>query len=104
MKALIAFASMSGNTEDMAAILKQTLEGKGIETEMMEFDDTSAEDLSSYDYVMIGSYTWGDGDLPYEAEDFMKRSHPLNFLTSKRRYLDQAITVIRSFARLFIPS
>ena len=29
MKALIAFASMSGNTEDMAAILKQTLEGKG---------------------------------------------------------------------------
>ncbi|KLK98543.1 flavodoxin [Bacillus pumilus] len=70
MKALIAFASMSGNTEDMAAILKQTLEGKGIDTEMMEFDDTNAEDLSSYDYVFIGSYTWGDGDLPYEAEDF----------------------------------
>ncbi|MFS0654310.1 flavodoxin [Bacillus sp. 179-C3.3 HS] len=70
MKALIAFASMSGNTEDMAAILKETLEGKGIETEMMELDDTNVEDLSSYDYVLIGSYTWGDGDLPYEAEDF----------------------------------
>ncbi|MDM5297722.1 flavodoxin [Bacillus pumilus] len=70
MKALIAFASMSGNTEDMATILKQTLEGKWIDTEMMEFDDTPVETLSTYDYILIGSYTWGDGDLPYEAEDF----------------------------------
>ncbi|CAM5231791.1 flavodoxin [Bacillus safensis FO-36b] [Bacillus safensis subsp. safensis] len=58
MKALIAFAGISGNTEDMAAILKQTLEGKGIDTEMMEFDDTNAEDLSSYDYVLVGFITW----------------------------------------------
>ena len=104
MKALITFASMSGNTEDMAAILKRTLEGKGIDTEMMEFDDTNAEDLSSYDYVFIGSYTWGDGDLPYEAEDFMKRSLLLNLATSKQLSLDRVITAIRSFVRLSIHS
>ncbi|MFJ5963600.1 flavodoxin [Bacillus sp. NPDC093026] len=70
MKALIAYASMSGNTEDMATILKQTLEEKGIDTVMLELDETSVESLSLYDYILIGSYTWGDGDLPYEAEDF----------------------------------
>nr|AOT83065.1 hypothetical protein [uncultured bacterium] len=102
MKALIAFASMSGNTEDMAAILKQTLEGKGIETEMMEFDDTSAEDLSSYDYVMIGSYTWGDGDLPYEAEDFYEEVSALELSHIKSGCIwIRRLQLSEVFARLF---
>ncbi|CAM5524382.1 flavodoxin [Bacillus safensis FO-36b] [Bacillus safensis subsp. safensis] len=104
MKALIAFASMSAKTEDMAAILKQTLEGKGIDTEMMEFDDTNAVDLSSYDYVFIGSYTLGDGDLPYEAEDFYEEVSTLELSHIKAAVFGSVITAIRSFARLSIHS
>lgn len=78
MKALIAFASMSGNTEDMATILKQTLEGKWIDTEMMEFDDTPVETLSTYDYILIGSYTWGMEIYRMRPRIFMKKSHLLH--------------------------
>ncbi|WP_406590014.1 flavodoxin [Bacillus atrophaeus] len=69
-KALITYASMSGNTEDIAGIIKETLQEHDVEIDFIEIDDTEAESLSSYDYILIGTYTWGDGDLPYEAEDF----------------------------------
>ncbi|MGE6631193.1 flavodoxin [Bacillus sp. NPDC077027] len=70
MKALITFASMSGNTEDIAMIIKNTLEENGVQVDLLEMDETEVTTLASYDYLFVGSYTWGDGDLPYEAEDF----------------------------------
>ncbi|ASB89830.1 flavodoxin [Bacillus sonorensis] len=69
-KALITFASMSGNTEDIAMIIKDTFTEHSIDVEYMEMDDVDVDTLSEYDYILIGTYTWGDGDLPYEAEAF----------------------------------
>ncbi|SIS45026.1 flavodoxin [Salimicrobium flavidum] len=66
---LIAFASMSGNTEDIADLLKSHLT-KYHEVTIEEIEDISPSDLSDYDAVLLGSYTWNDGDLPYEVEDF----------------------------------
>ncbi|XOQ15256.1 MAG: flavodoxin [Shouchella clausii] len=70
MRVLIVFASMSGNTEDMAELIKAELATNGVEMDMEEMDGYNASELLNYDGVLIGSYTWGDGDLPYEAEDF----------------------------------
>ncbi len=28
------------------------------------------EELAAYDGVLVGTYSWDDGELPYEAEDF----------------------------------
>ncbi|KXZ14758.1 flavodoxin [Bacillus nakamurai] len=69
-KALIIYASMSGNTEDIANIIKETLKEHQIAIDCADMDEADADSLMSYDYVFIGTYTWGDGDLPYEAEDF----------------------------------
>lgn len=69
-RTLITFVSMSGNTEDIATILKETLEGEGQNVSYVFMDEISIEDIKNYDNILIGSYTWGDGDLPYEAEDF----------------------------------
>jgi flavodoxin I len=33
-------------------------------------DREDAEVLLQYDGILLGSYTWGDGELPFEAEDF----------------------------------
>ncbi|MFB4213192.1 flavodoxin [Shouchella sp. JSM 1781072] len=66
----LVFASMSGNTEDMAVLIKQELEKEGIEVILEEMDGYSADQLVDFNGVILGSYTWGDGDLPYEAEEF----------------------------------
>ncbi|MDR4227472.1 flavodoxin [Bacillus mojavensis] len=76
-KALITYASMSGNTEDIAGIIKDTLQEYGLDIDCIDMDDAETSALTSYDYVLIGTYTWGDGDLPYEAEDFFEEVQQL---------------------------
>ena len=70
MKVFVGYVSMSGNTEDMATILKDTLTAKGCEVTMESLEDVSAATILAYDFALIGAYTWGEGELPYEAEDF----------------------------------
>ena len=70
MKIFIGYVSMSGNTEDIANILKDVLSSSSCEVEMGCLDSIDVETLTMYDFILIGTYTWGDGDLPYEVEDF----------------------------------
>lgn len=35
-----------------------------------DFDLIDIDELATYDAVLVGTYTWDDGELPYEAEDF----------------------------------
>ncbi|MCI3921134.1 flavodoxin [Paenibacillus sp. TRM 82003] len=70
VKVLIAYASMSGNTEDIANFLKSKIEPHHDAIEVLEIEHMDAKDLADYDGILIGAYTWGDGELPYEAEDF----------------------------------
>jgi flavodoxin I len=69
-KILIAFASMSGNTEEIAELIKTGIEPLGHEIEMKEIENINTEKLLDYDGIILGAYTWGDGELPYEVEDF----------------------------------
>lgn len=67
---LIAFASMSGNTEEVADHLQSKLEKRGHTITLEEMDELTPSELGHYDAILLGSYTWGDGDLPYEVEEF----------------------------------
>lgn len=69
-KILIAFASMSGNTEEIAELIKTSIEPLGHEIEMKEIENINTQKLLEYDGIILGAYTWGDGELPYEVEDF----------------------------------
>ncbi|RSK25839.1 flavodoxin [Bacillus sp. HMF5848] len=82
-KIIIAFASMSGNTEEIADLLKESMGPFNHQIDMMEIEHMEVEDLLPYDGILIGSYTWGDGDLPYETEDFYEDLLTLD-LTGKR--------------------
>lgn len=79
MKVFIGYASMSGNTEDIATLLQDVLSAKGCEVVMESLEDVNAEVMEEYDCVFIGAYTWGDGDLPYEAEGFYEELNGLTF-------------------------
>ncbi|TMW70927.1 flavodoxin [Alteribacter natronophilus] len=72
MKCGIFFVSMSGNTEDMADMIEAEVKtiDNTVKVEKHEMDEVEAGELTGYDVIFLGSYTWGDGDLPYEAEDF----------------------------------
>src|SRR5699024_4916611 len=35
-----------------------------------DFDDISIDDMEYYDALLIGTYSWDDGELPFEIEDF----------------------------------
>lgn len=69
-KILISYTSMTGHNEKIANHLEKYLADKGQEVTLEQLVDTDAYDLPEYDAVIIGSYTYHDGDLPDEAEDF----------------------------------
>ncbi|MGD6817603.1 flavodoxin [Metabacillus sp. 84] len=68
-KVLILYASMSGNTEAIADLIGEGLTGKGMNITKLEALDADSEVLKTYNRIILGAYTWGDGDLPDEFLD-----------------------------------
>ena len=71
-KILILFASLTGNTEYMADIISDELIHLEHDVDLKAFDVDyiEVEEICEYDAVLVGTYTWDDGSLPYEVEDF----------------------------------
>ncbi|MBD3949298.1 flavodoxin [Tuanshanicoccus lijuaniae] len=70
-EALIVFASLTGNTEQMADIVAEALEARDIDVEIVDSMQADAQDFLDYDICIVGSYTYGvDGVLPDEMIDF----------------------------------
>lgn len=75
-KILIAYASATGNTELIAEIIANYLKSQSsYEVTLKDFDldYIRVKDILDYDAALIGLYTWTDGDLPYEVEDFYEQ-------------------------------
>lgn len=75
-RSAIIYVSYSGNTEEMAAYLKEYIEDCGIEVDL--FDVTNrlfSIDLTNYDLVFLGAFTWDYGSVPEEMEDFLSRTN-----------------------------
>ncbi len=60
---------MSGRNEKIAKHLADYL-GKEADVDLEQIVDTDAYSLSDYDAVIVESYTYGDGQVPDEAQDF----------------------------------
>lgn len=70
-KILLLYASMSGNTEEIANLVAEGLRESGIDPTIKDIMSApSAHEMLEYDGVIIGSYTWGDGELPDDFLDF----------------------------------
>ncbi|CAN2252101.1 flavodoxin [Bacillus vallismortis] len=79
-KILLVYATMSGNTEAMADLIEKGLQEAEAEAdryEVMDIDD--AELFNDYDHIMMGTYTWGDGDLPDEFLDLAEDMDEIDF-------------------------
>ncbi|MEC1749143.1 flavodoxin [Bacillus mojavensis] len=79
-KILLVYATMSGNTEAMADLIEKGLQEAEAEVdrfEAMDIDD--AELFNDYEHIILGTYTWGDGDLPDEFLDLAEELDALDF-------------------------
>ncbi len=60
---LIIYGTTMGNTEILAGKIDSVLKSREVETTMKNVTDASVNELSEYDVILLGSSTWGDGEL-----------------------------------------
>lgn len=68
--AKIVYASMTGNTEEIADIVAEAFENLDLEVEIDECSAVEASDFENADICVVATYTYGDGELPDEIVDF----------------------------------
>tara|TARA_B100000674_G_scaffold116191_1_gene87453 strand:+ start:470 stop:910 length:441 start_codon:yes stop_codon:yes gene_type:complete len=66
----ILWASMSGTAENVANNLNEKAISKGFDTNLLELNQVTMNDLSNMKNVAIVTSTTGEGDLPTNGEDF----------------------------------
>ena len=69
--ALICYLSYSGNTQEVAELIQKQLEENLIEVTMYDIGYSPIPEIESYDSVFIGTFTWDEGALPDEMQDFI---------------------------------
>lgn len=69
---LIAYASWSGNTQEVAELIEGTLTSNGIAVTTYRIGGGIAiPDPRLFDAMLIGSFTWDKGATPDEVKDFV---------------------------------
>ncbi|MFB0844422.1 flavodoxin [Paenibacillus oleatilyticus] len=99
MKLIIVFASMTGNTEEMADEVAEGVRGAGIEPVVKNVMDTSGHELGEYDGIILGAYTWGDGELPDEFLDFYEEMDGLELSGKKAAVFGSADSSYAQFGK-----
>ncbi|WP_203340279.1 flavodoxin domain-containing protein [Planococcus beijingensis] len=62
----IVYSSVTGNTEKLAEMVQEAARNQGITIELYPVDEFPLSQLHWLDVVMIGTYTWGSGEIPEE--------------------------------------
>jgi flavodoxin I len=66
MRIAIIYSSRTGNTEELVNYLYELFLSHLAKVELYRVDQFSLSRLIEYDAVVIGTYTWGDGEIPPE--------------------------------------
>jgi flavodoxin I len=69
---------MTGNTEELANLIGEGVQQAGAKVEIKDVLEIDVSDLQQYDGILLGAYTWGEGDLPDEFLDFYEEMDCLN--------------------------
>jgi len=80
---LIVYASMTGNTEELANLIGNGILDAGVTVDIKDILEVDVKDLLDYNAILLGAYTWGDGELPDEFLDFYEEMDSIN-LTGKK--------------------
>lgn len=78
-KLAIVYASVTGNTEQLAEMLQAAMLNQELHTELYRIEDFPLTALSSFDTLVIGTYTWGSGEIPGELRDLYEAIEKLDY-------------------------
>ncbi|GGO03983.1 flavodoxin [Saccharibacillus kuerlensis] len=98
-KLILIYASMTGNTEEMSELITSGIEEAGGELTVKMAEDCNADILMDYDGIILGAYTWGDGELPDEFLDFYDEMDELDLSGKKAAVFGSGDTVYEQFAK-----
>lgn len=82
-KILMVYCSMTGNTETIAQLVEAGIKESGFEVVRKEVIEVDAHEILDYESVILGSYTWGEGEIPDEFLDFYDEISGLDFTGKK---------------------
>jgi flavodoxin I len=99
MNTIIVFASMAGTAELMAHTLASELTKAGDQVTVIDAFETDAEELKSYDRILVGSYTWGEGDLSDEIISFYEELSTIDLTGKMAAAFGTGDTSYEHFAR-----
>lgn len=80
---LIAYGSTMGNTKEIAEAVYSGLKSENASVVLTDVKDINPDDLLSYDIILLGSSTWGDGELQDDFVDFVKSMDSINLENKK---------------------
>lgn len=108
-KAIIVYASLTGNTEEMALLLAEEFNRLQVEVEVVEAMQVYPEELKTVDICVVATYTYGtDGNLPDEMIDFYQDMEKVDLkgkvfgvLGSGQRFYEHFCRAVDDFDRQF---
>ena len=75
LTANIVYATMTGNNEEIADIVCDSLRKQCVQVNEMEISQTDVNDFKDADILVVCAYTYDEGALPEEGIDFYEDLH-----------------------------
>lgn len=75
MSTAIFFASSTGNSEEVANIISEKLDGLRV----YDISSISIDELQSYEKLIIGTSTWGEGELQDDLDEMWEDFCEIDF-------------------------
>ncbi len=83
-KAIVIYGSTTGNTERLSEAVVEGLQKGGVEVTVRDvINEIHVDELTDYDLIVLGSSTWGEGELQDDFIDFYNKVGSVS-LTGKR--------------------
>jgi len=83
MKAIVIYGSTTGNTEEVANYVGNGLREAGHEVIVKNVADSTPQELTGYDIVLLGSSTWNEGLLQDDFVPFYEQMTGLSLAGKK---------------------
>ncbi|WHY64834.1 flavodoxin domain-containing protein [Neobacillus sp. SuZ13] len=78
MKVAIVYSSKTGNTEEVVHLIRKLFLKERIDVTLYRIAELQIKDLINYEAVVIGTYTWGNGEIPQEMMELYRAFETLN--------------------------
>ncbi|WP_026567470.1 flavodoxin domain-containing protein [Bacillus sp. UNC41MFS5] len=72
MKIAIVYCSKTGNTEEVVHTIRKLFFEIKMDVTLFRIEELQIRDIINYEAVVIGTYTWGNGEIPHEMMELYR--------------------------------